>query len=63
MPKPYESEYTLFMREWLKRHPEEREVQRTGRALWWDKPQDAEARRAFEAAQAPVRPYYYDNFH
>ncbi len=34
----YESEHTIWMREWLKKHPEELEVQKTGRALWWDKP-------------------------
>jgi hypothetical protein len=60
MPKPYESEFTLFMREWLEKHPEEREVQRTGQALWWDRPQDSEVTSRFEAAHVPVQPYYYD---
>ena len=32
----YESEHTKFMREYLEQHPEERESQRKGRALWWD---------------------------
>ena len=35
--KPYESELTRFMREYLAAHPEEIESQRTGRAAWWDK--------------------------
>ena len=33
----YESELTIFMREYLEKHPEERESQRKGRAVWWDK--------------------------
>ena len=33
----YESELTVFMREYLEKHPEERESQRKGRAVWWDK--------------------------
>jgi hypothetical protein len=33
----YESELTKFMREYLEQHPEERESQRKGRAVWWDK--------------------------
>jgi hypothetical protein len=32
----YESEHTKFMREYLEKHPEERESQRKGRAVWWD---------------------------
>ncbi|MDR2031179.1 MAG: DUF3460 family protein [Azoarcus sp.] len=63
MPRPYYSEYTRFMREWLQQHPEEREVQRTGLALWGDRPRDREARRAFDAARVPRRRYYYDSFH
>ena len=57
----YESEHTRFMREWLKKHPEEREVQHSGRALWWDKkpysPDDL--RRAVESTVAQ-KPYYSD---
>ncbi|MDR3213150.1 MAG: DUF3460 family protein [Azoarcus sp.] len=61
MPKPYDSEFTIFMREWLEKHPEQREVRETGRALWWDKPQDAKAQRGHEAARVPVKPYYSSN--
>ena len=32
----YESELTKFMREYLEQHPEERESQKKGRAVWWD---------------------------
>ncbi len=63
MAKPHESELTLFMREWLKKHPEENEVKKTGIALWWDRPQDPETTRRFEAARVSVNPYYYDISH
>lgn len=33
----YESDLTKFMRAYLEQHPEERESQRKGRAIWWDK--------------------------
>ena len=32
----YESEHTKFIREYLEKHPEERESQQKGRAVWWD---------------------------
>jgi len=60
MAKPYVSEFTVFMRDWLEKHPEERDVRRTGRALWWDRPQDFEARKRLDAANVPRKPYYYD---
>ncbi len=33
----YESDITRFMQEFLRRHPEEIESQKKGRAIWWDK--------------------------
>ena len=57
----YESEHTKFMREWMEKHPEEREEQRKGRALWWDKPQDLKASKADRESQVPQQPYYYQN--
>lgn len=39
----YESDITKFMREFLKKHPEEVESQRIGRAAWWDKRPDERA--------------------
>jgi hypothetical protein len=57
----YESEHTQFMRTWLEQHPEELAVQRSGRALWWDRgPRDQDEQQRFKAAQVPQRPYYYD---
>lgn len=57
----YESEHTRFMREWLALHPEELEVQRQGRALWWDKPQSLDTRKAYLEVEVPARPYAYQS--
>ena len=43
----YESDITKFMREFLRKHPEEVESQKVGRAIWWDKT---------AAERAPVPP-------
>jgi len=57
----YESEHTKFMREWLACHPEELEVQKTGRALWWERgTRDLEEQRQLAAAKVPQKAYYYD---
>jgi hypothetical protein len=57
----YESEHTQFMRAWLAQHPEELEVQRSGRSLWWDRgTSDPEEQRRLAAAKVPQKPYYYD---
>ncbi len=55
----YESEHTKFMREWMANHPQERQEQQAGRALWWDKPQDVDARARQREASVPSKPYYY----
>lgn len=55
----YESDFTRFMRDFLSSHPQELEVQRKGRALWWDKPQNLETSQRNEESKVPVRPYYY----
>ena len=44
----YESDTTQFMRDFLKRHPEEVASQKKGRGIWWDK--DARERTAPPAA-------------
>ena len=57
----YESDHTKFMREWMQQHPEEQDVQHTGRALWWDRgARDLDAQCSYEAANVPQKPYYYD---
>jgi len=57
----YESDHTAFMREWLAKNPQEREVQKTGRAFWWDKaPHDADTVKRLAEARVPRKAYYYD---
>ncbi len=57
----YESEHTKFMREWLQQHPEEKQEQQKGRALWWDKaPRPLAAIDEAKAARVPNKAYYYD---
>jgi len=36
MAKPYESDLTRFMRQYLEAHPDEKKSQEKGRAVWWD---------------------------
>lgn len=56
----YESEHTRFMRDWLAQHPEELEVQKAGRALWWDKaPLTPEAQQRLQESKVPQKPYVY----
>jgi hypothetical protein len=57
----YESDHTRFMREWMEKHPQELEVQKSGRALWWDKPAaDEGANKRLAEADTPRKAYYYD---
>jgi hypothetical protein len=57
----YESDYTIFMREWMRQHPEELKEQEKGRALWWDKGnRDLDEQARLAAAKVPQKPYYYD---
>lgn len=57
----YESEHTKFMREWMAKHPEQREEQKKGRALWWDKPQDLQTSRENADSRVPQKPYVYQS--
>lgn len=58
----YVSEFTRFMNGWLDEHPQEGEVRRSGRALWWDRPLDAADRAALDAGRIPQKPYPYFQF-
>jgi len=59
----YESEFTKFMREWMDKHPQELQEQKTGRALWWDKPQEVRTQASYDESSVPVKAYYYDTNH
>lgn len=56
---PYVSDFTKFIDAWLDQHPEEREERSKGRALWWDKPQDAAEQQRRLAARVAQKPYPY----
>lgn len=57
----YESEYTKFMREWKKQHPEQIDEVTKGRALWWDKePRDLDVQRREKESSVVTKAYYYD---
>lgn len=57
---PYESEYTVFMRDMLKQHPEWAEDQLVGRSLLWDKKIDLNEQARLRVASEANRPYPYD---
>ncbi|SDH40369.1 DUF3460 family protein [Propionivibrio dicarboxylicus] len=60
MAAPYESEFTLFLRDMKSRHPEWSEQQRAGRALLWEKNVDFDELRRFAEASVPPSPCRYD---
>ena len=57
--KPYESDITRFIRDFLNKNPEVVEEQRTARSMWWDRMQDREQRKQFEKSSVPMKPYEY----
>lgn len=59
MATNYESEITLFLKDFKQSHPGTEERQREGRARLWDKPQDSELLEGFRAARVPQKPYVY----
>jgi putative IMPACT (imprinted ancient) family translation regulator len=61
MSKNYESEFTQFLKNYKKEHPDVEKRQREGRARLWDKTQDPELVDGFKQARVPQRPYVYQN--
>jgi hypothetical protein len=59
MAKTYESEITLFLKDYKQAHPDVESRQREGRGLLWDKPQDPELLEQFRAARVQQKPYVY----
>lgn len=59
MATNYESEITLFLKDYKQSHPGTEERQREGRARLWDKQQDSELLEGFRAARVPQKPYVY----
>lgn len=61
MSKNYESEFTQFLKNYKKEHPDVEKRQREGRARLWDKTQDPELIDSFKQAHVAQRPYVYQN--
>ena len=57
----YVSDHTRWINEQLAKNPEWVEDQKKGRAIWWDRPQTEEAKRAAAEAKVAQKPYPYDN--
>ena len=56
----YVSDHTRWMQQQLEQHPEWRDSQRQGRALWWDKGQQTDENSRFADARLLQKPYPYD---
>lgn len=61
MAKHYESEITLFLREFKRKHPEIDDGQREGRAIFWDKSLDRDLYRRFRQSNVPQPAYVYQS--
>jgi len=59
MPKYYESDITLMMRDLMKEKPHIKEEQKKGRALWWDKRLDPDMLRRTALSKVPQQAYVY----
>lgn len=57
--KPYRSDVTDFIATLKQQDPQLEEKQRQGRALLWDRPQDAQATAEWREARVPQQPYVY----
>jgi hypothetical protein len=61
MAGPYESDITLFLKNYKQAHPGVEQRQRDGRARLWDRQQDPELAEGFKQAKVAQRPYVYQN--
>lgn len=57
----YVSDHTRWMNDQLAKNPEWTADQQAGRAIWWDRPQTEEGRRATAEAKVAQKSYPYDN--
>ena len=57
----YVSDHTKWINEMLAKNPQWAEEQKTGRAIWWDRPQTQEANRAAAESSVPPKAYPFDN--
>lgn len=57
--RQYISEFTRFMEDFMKTHPRERQEQRKGWKIFWDKQVDLDAEQKREKSEVPTPAYYY----
>ncbi|RJG04360.1 DUF3460 family protein [Noviherbaspirillum sedimenti] len=58
---PYESEFTQFIKQFKRQHPDTEKKQREARALWWDKPPlDLDEMARERMSDVKMKPYEYD---
>lgn len=57
MERNYVSDFTLFIDHFMEEHPEELEVQRTGRRLYWEKQVDLLEQEKVEKDSVPADGY------
>ncbi|QID16157.1 DUF3460 family protein [Nitrogeniibacter mangrovi] len=57
--RAYVSEFTRFMEDFMDHHPEEREEQRDGWRIFWDKQVDLKAQHERDESEVPTPGYYY----
>ena len=60
MAQHYESDITRFINEYKTKHPDTEKRQLEGRALLWDKQQDADTTVRNNASKVVQKPYPYD---
>ena len=56
----YVSDHQVWMNKQLEQNPAWAEDQKAGRALWWDKKQDADNSTRNAASKVAQKPYPYD---
>jgi hypothetical protein len=56
----YVSDHTKWIDELMEKNPGWAADQKAGRALWWDKKQDAAALARQNDSKVPQKPYPYD---
>lgn len=57
----YQSDITLFLKQFKADHPQAEQHQKEGRDLLWDKTVDREAMSEFRAARVAQQPYVYQS--
>lgn len=55
----YQSDFTRFMNDYLRQHPEVEEERRALRLTWWDRKVDLDDQRRWKEANVPQKPYVY----